>query len=106
MSEFRTYTLKQQMESDHFCMWFRDGYVPSAAKEILAGIQISAVLDEGGEGEGDHAEMVRKIVFPDGHEELVRVTGSYASYDGFEWNYYDMHLCQPVEKTITVYEPI
>lgn len=83
--------------------WFR--YAESAAPDVpeLNDAQIEDILDNGGEGQGDHAEVVRRITYADGHVELLRMTGYYASYYGFEWDW-DIHLCIPQEITTTIYE--
>ena len=83
--------------------WFR--YAESSPPDVpeLKNAQIEDILDKGGEGEGDHAEVVRRITYADGHVELLRMTGYYASYVGFDWDYNDIHLCIPKEITTTIY---
>lgn len=98
-------------DHDNIIEWFSYGarYIDNdkLVEHGLLDLQIEALHDEGDcEGGGEHSEMVRKITYPDGYSEIVRVEGYYASYVGTDWNWSQMHLCKPVEKMITVYEPI
>ena len=90
-------------EKDEFMEWFE--YCGSTP-DMLEGCKIEAVYDFGGEGQGSHAEMVRKITTRNGAEQLVRVTGYYASYEGLYWHFSYMHICKPVKKVVIVYEKI
>jgi len=68
---------------------------------------VTSVTFHGGEGQGDYAEVVLKVVFLDGvcraTEAYYRKQGSYASFDGFYWDG-DFERVEPRQKTITVYE--
>jgi hypothetical protein len=90
---------------DEIHEWFR--YAESSPPEgvpELQGAVLEDLLDKGGEGQGDSAEVVRRITYADGHSELLRMTGYYASYYGFEWDWDDIHLCEAKEITVTIYD--
>jgi hypothetical protein len=55
----------------------------------------------GGEGEGEN--YWRVYYFPK-YNCYLKITGSYQSYDGVNWDYGDYYEVFPKEKTITVYE--
>ena len=85
--------------------WFRyaETITPEGVPE-LDGAQIEDLLDKGGEGEGSHAEVVRRVTYADGYVELLRMTGYYASYVGFDWEYGSIHLCVPKQISVTIYD--
>lgn len=59
------------------------------------------VHEEGNcEGGGEYSELVR--YFED-HDVYIKLTGTYYSYDGTDWNN-DYHEVKLVERVITVYE--
>lgn len=61
------------------------------------------VHEEGNcEGGGEYSELVR--YFKD-HNVYIKLTGTYYSYNGTDWND-DYHEVKPVEKTIIVYEGV
>lgn len=63
--------------------------------------KVWVVHEEGGEGQGDHAE----VVFTVDNRRFFRKTGYYASFYGFEWDG-PFREVKAVEKTITVYEDV
>lgn len=63
--------------------------------------EIEEVNSEGDrEDGGDYSE---KVFHFKEHGIYVKITGSYSSYEGTEWDY-DWSQVTPKEKTITVYE--
>lgn len=63
--------------------------------------ELFVVSAEGGEGQGDYAE----IVFSVDNRRFFRKRGAYSSYAGFEWDGRFREV-RAVEKTITVYEDV
>lgn len=64
------------------------------------------VHQEGGEGQGDHYEEVYEFKYKDGSSELIALYGFYSSHGGVNYECGEPAVVQPVQKTITVYEPI
>ena len=90
---------------DDIQQWFlyAECNAPEGVPELRRA-QIEDILDKGGEGQGNYGEVVRRITYADRHVELLRMTGYYSSYAGFDWDYNDIHLCIPKEITVTIYE--
>lgn len=53
----------------------------------------------GGEGGGEHVEAIFKF-----KEKLYKVVLSYASYEGYFWDYAEAFEVVPVERLVTFYE--
>lgn len=66
--------------------------------------KLSVIETVGGEGQGDHAHVVFKLVDAVGSVTYYKVDGYYSSYDGVDWDGSDLYSVQKREKTITVYE--
>lgn len=56
----------------------------------FAGFEIDQIESFGGEGKGEIAWYVYKIKYPDGHKEYWRANLMYYSYDGVQWDYWDV----------------
>lgn len=64
--------------------------------------KVTEVFQEGGEGEGEHWEVVYHF---EDHDVYMQLTGSYYSHDGTYFDTWDdITEVRPVQKTITVYE--
>lgn len=63
---------------------------------------VLVVHEFGGEGQGDHAEIIVKVSHS-GWGRYFRKTGYYASYSGTEWDGYFSEVT-PVERVVTVWE--
>lgn len=57
----------------------------------------------GGEGGGEYAHNIYRVIFPNNEVKLYKKEGAYFSYDGLEWDG-DFGETRVVEKTILVYE--
>lgn len=66
---------------------------------------VKQIERDGGEGQGDSAHIIFQVTDKSGEVKLYKKDGSYASFDGFEWDgdFYEAHQ---VEKTIKVYEAV
>jgi len=65
---------------------------------------VSAVVQDGGEGQGDRYFIVWKLTDENGDEYYFRADGYYSSYEGVEWDGAELRQVTPREKTIVVYE--
>jgi len=66
-------------------------------------LPLTLIHEKGGhEGDGDYAERVFKH---DVSGVIIKITGFYSSYSGTDWDS-EIKEVKPVEKTITVYEPV
>lgn len=65
---------------------------------------IEVVDTAGGEGQGDHAHIVFKVVTVDGDEQYFKIDGYYSSYDGTDWDGSDLFEVRPIERTVVFYE--
>lgn len=90
--------LKTHYEEDisEFAFSDNDQEIPGIGK-------MTEVAQKGGEGEGEEWYSVKH--FPE-HDVYIRVNGSYASYDGTNFEDWDSSVkeVKPQQKTITVYE--
>lgn len=68
-------------------------------EEILGPMKV--VQSKGGEGQGEEYYVI--IHFVD-HNVFVKVEGFYTSYDGTDFDAFDLREVFPTEKIITVYE--
>lgn len=73
--------------------------------EETKGLKVTEVKREGGEGQGDEYTVVLSLK-NESETMLVRIDASYNSYDGTDWSYCEVYECEPVQKTITVYEAV
>lgn len=66
------------------------------------GVVTPLVVDGGGEGHGEHCELVFKLTGDDGTDQYFKKNGYYASFHGTDWDgsFYEV---TPTEKTVTVY---
>lgn len=70
--------------------------------------QLVVVEQVGGEDEGSHYHIVMRVVAADPAASVYffMMEGFYSSYDGIDWDEFELKLVTPVEKTITVYEVV
>lgn len=85
--------------SDEYKCFIEDSY-KAGEKSIINGVEFEVAHIEGGEGKGDHAEIVYKV-----DNELFAEYARYDSYNGFDWNFDGPWAVELVQKMITVYEP-
>ena len=64
--------------------------------------EITTVNRRGGEGKGEDWNVVKQFV---DHDVYISLDGYYTSYDGTDFDGFELEEVFPKEKTITVYEP-
>lgn len=72
-------------------------FITYGKDDLANGIEF--VYQEGGEGEGEHAEAVFKI-----NDDTYKATWSYFSHYGADYDYLEVDEVKPVKKMVTVYE--
>jgi hypothetical protein len=85
--------------------YFSDMKEPEERKLLHSNFEVKEVESFGGEGLGDQAHVVLSLK-NNKESFLVKIDGSYDSWDGYNWDYATAYECKPVEKTITVYERV
>jgi len=75
-------------------------------KEEIDGVTIECLFSEGGEGQGDHAEVVLVLTKDDITTGPFRVCGQYESFWGYEWDYDDFDPVVKATKTVEYWKSI
>lgn len=70
----------------------------------FAGFDFECVDEFGGEGQGERAWYVYEITYPDEHKEYWRADLMYYSYDGVQWDYWNIDSFYKVEKKQVIRE--
>jgi hypothetical protein len=65
--------------------------------------KIEQIDSEGGEGLGEYFHYVFRINHPNYGDVMLKVSGTYDSWNGVEWDYGDVSLCEEREVLITRY---
>lgn len=69
----------------------------------LDGFKFELIKEHGGEGQGEEYWKVYKVT--EGNASiLIRMDGSYASYDGPDFDPFDFRKVKAVKRTVTFYE--
>jgi hypothetical protein len=83
------YALANGLKSDLKQILRNEGWVEDG-DESFNGFKFDVIDEFGGEGKGEIAWYVYNITYPDGHNEYWRANLSYYSYDGVQWEYWDV----------------
>lgn len=74
--------------------------------EVGHGWSVKCVEDFGGEGEGDTAWAIIRLVSPDGQETFWKIPAYYASSYGFDWDISGTYQVKPYEKVVQSWRKI
>jgi hypothetical protein len=100
MPDYTARQIKQAIEDSDY-RWYDLSYcVHSIIPIDGVAVGVTLVDQEGGEGQGEHIWFVIKI-----GDQLFRKEGYYTSHYGTDWDG-PFSEVEPVQKLVTVYEPV
>lgn len=81
-----------------------EGYMDEDSDGPFAGFNFEQVEQWGGEDMGTTAWFVFNVTYPDGHKEFWKADVGYQSYDGYQFDYWDLDNFYKVEKKQVIRE--